>query len=128
MTTNSSQVLVIGAGAAGLAAADHLARVGISVTVLEARDRIGGRIRTLHEAHWPLPIEAGAEFIHGDARETQVAVDALGLSTDKVPDRHWQLRRDGVVPVDLEPAWRTVSQSLASIGSDDLSFAELLRP
>src|SRR5437868_4164591 len=58
-------VIVIGAGVAGLAAADLLRRAGRSVIVLEARDRIGGRVHTVRPAGWPVPIEAGAEFVHG---------------------------------------------------------------
>lgn len=63
-------VIVIGAGAAGLAAARTLVRAGKSVTVLEARDRIGGRVHTLSDDRCAAPIELGAEFIHGYSSET----------------------------------------------------------
>ena len=57
-------VLVIGAGIAGLAAARDLAAAGAVVTVLEARDRIGGRVHT--SRLWPdLPVDLGASWIHG---------------------------------------------------------------
>ncbi|HTO97675.1 MAG TPA: FAD-dependent oxidoreductase [Myxococcales bacterium] len=56
---------MIGAGVAGLAAARELGRRGREVVVLEARDRIGGRIHTVRERGWPVPLEAGAEVIHG---------------------------------------------------------------
>jgi monoamine oxidase len=58
-------VLIIGAGVAGLAAANALASSGRQVTILEARDRIGGRIFTLHPGEVNFPVELGAEFIHG---------------------------------------------------------------
>ena len=59
-------VAVVGAGIAGLAAADILTRAGVSCVVLEARDRVGGRIWT--SAEWPdLPIDLGASWIHGTA-------------------------------------------------------------
>ena len=58
-------VIVIGAGIAGLAAADTLASSGLRVAVLEARDRIGGRIFTLHPDDTAEPVELGAEFVHG---------------------------------------------------------------
>jgi monoamine oxidase len=58
------RVLVIGAGMAGLGAAARLAKGGAEVTVIEARDRIGGRTHTSHL--WPdLPVDMGASWIHG---------------------------------------------------------------
>lgn len=63
------QTLVIGAGTAGLAAARDLHDMGQTVIVLEARERIGGRVltdRTISET----PVEMGAEFIHGDNAPT----------------------------------------------------------
>lgn len=58
------RVIVIGAGLAGLSAARDLQAAGAEVVVLEARDRIGGRIWTSHK--WPdLPMDLGASWIHG---------------------------------------------------------------
>ena len=65
-----ADVLVIGAGAAGLAAADALTRAGRSVVILEARDRIGGRCWTRRMPGLEVPVELGAEFIHGEAAAT----------------------------------------------------------
>jgi monoamine oxidase len=58
-------VLIVGAGIAGLAAANELASSGLNVTILEARDRVGGRIFTLHSGDIEVPLELGAEFVHG---------------------------------------------------------------
>src|ERR1700722_9619059 len=63
MAERTDDVVVIGAGMAGLTAARALTEAGLKVLAVEAQDRIGGRIRTQHvegEA-----IELGAEFIHG---------------------------------------------------------------
>jgi monoamine oxidase len=57
-------VVVVGAGVAGLAAGRLLAGAGLRVTLIEARNRVGGRIHTHHLAP-DIPIELGAEFIHG---------------------------------------------------------------
>jgi monoamine oxidase len=57
-------VVIIGAGVAGLAAGRLLAGAGRRVTLIEARDRVGGRVHTHHLAP-DLPIELGAEFVHG---------------------------------------------------------------
>ncbi|HEY0808917.1 MAG TPA: FAD-dependent oxidoreductase, partial [Longimicrobiales bacterium] len=67
---NTYHALIIGAGAAGLAAARQLAQAGKSFLILEARDRIGGRVLTTVDPTTALPIELGAEFIHGEAKET----------------------------------------------------------
>ena len=61
----NADVVVIGAGAAGLAAAHVLSRAGVETAVLEARDRIGGRLLTREDPELPLPIELGGEFVHG---------------------------------------------------------------
>ena len=65
----ASDVVVIGAGVAGLAAAGELAHAGLRVTLVEARQRMGGRIHTLDPQGAGGPVELGAEFIHGQPRE-----------------------------------------------------------
>jgi monoamine oxidase len=61
--------LIIGAGMAGLAAARDLADADHEVMVLEARDRIGGRVYT-NRSFADVSVEFGAEFIHGDTAPT----------------------------------------------------------
>ncbi|HEY9666370.1 MAG TPA: FAD-dependent oxidoreductase [Coleofasciculaceae cyanobacterium] len=58
-----ADILIIGAGIAGLAAARHLVKQGFDVTILEGRDRMGGRIYT--DRTMGLPIDLGASWIHG---------------------------------------------------------------
>ena len=64
---HSTDVLIIGAGIAGLTAARRLTEAGLHVTLLEARDRLGGRIYTQHAGQ--LSIDVGAEFVHGRPEE-----------------------------------------------------------
>ncbi|AHJ96906.1 flavin monoamine oxidase family protein [Hymenobacter swuensis] len=76
-----SDILILGAGAAGLLAARNLARAGRRVTVLEARSRPGGRIHTLAaEAGFSAPTEAGAEFLHGDVPLTRQLLQEYGIT------------------------------------------------
>jgi monoamine oxidase len=82
-------VAVIGAGVAGLAAAGELRRQGFRVTVLEARDRIGGRILTHRDERIPVPIELGAEFVHGEAPETERILREAGLLDVDIAGDHW---------------------------------------
>ena len=71
-------VLVIGAGIAGLTAARLLAESGLRVLVLEARDRVGGRIRTVRAEG--SVIELGAEFVHGRPPELLSLLHEAGLT------------------------------------------------
>ena len=83
-----ADAIVIGAGAAGLSAAGKLAEAGMRVDLVEARNRIGGRIFTCRREGWPLPIELGAEFVHGRPPEVFRRVEEAGLLLDRLPDTH----------------------------------------
>ena len=74
-----ADVLVIGAGAAGLAAAAALAHAGVKVLIVEARDRIGGRCDTRRLPGLPVPVELGAEFIHGRPQATMDLLSQAGV-------------------------------------------------
>jgi monoamine oxidase len=73
-------VLVVGAGAAGLAAADALTRAGRSVLLVEARDRVGGRCYTRRLPGVPAPVELGAEFIHGRPQATMALLQRANVT------------------------------------------------
>lgn len=81
MSNRTYDVIVIGAGAAGLAAAAECARAGRSVLVLEARERIGGRAWTRRMPGLALPVELGAEFIHGRASATMSLLKQARMAT-----------------------------------------------
>lgn len=76
--TDATDVLVIGGGVAGLAAARQLTSAGLHVTLLEARDRLGGRIWT-HQTQ-DYPVELGAEFVHGRPEEILALAAEAALS------------------------------------------------
>src|SRR5690348_13650535 len=83
-------VLIIGGGAAGLTAADALSSEGVAVSILEARGRLGGRINTVQNASGSVPIELGAEFVHGAKNATWRIIRAAGFKTEEAPDSHWE--------------------------------------
>src|SRR5580658_125423 len=84
--TAPSEVIILGAGVAGLTAARDLTAAGARVLVLEARDRVGGRVMTHHAPEGP--VELGAEFVHGAvdeilsvAREASLALREIDRGT-----------------------------------------------
>ena len=90
----SQRTIIIGAGAAGLAAARDLSRAEQTVVVMEARDRIGGRILTQTDSSAPVPIELGAEFVHGKPPELCQLARAANLELYEVSNRHWYFAGD----------------------------------
>jgi monoamine oxidase len=90
-----TDIVVVGAGAAGLAAALSLAERGVRVIVAEGRDRVGGRVRWQAVGSVAVPAELGAEFIHGDAPETSAFLRAAGLSTVETGDASWVCAQGG---------------------------------
>ena len=89
--------MIIGAGMAGLAAAAKLGDAGFSVVILEARDRIGGRVFTQHDSAGA-PIELGAEFIHGLAPEILEPLQEQGAEVVEVEGQSWCVKPDGLAP------------------------------
>jgi monoamine oxidase len=127
-------VLVLGAGAAGLAAARTLADAGRRVAVLEARARIGGRVWT-DRAFAGVPLERGAEFIHGSAVGTWAWLRRARLTAE--PFSTWAGRRialgggrvAGAWLLCLRPDLRPVERAearLAAYHGPDISLAEWL--
>ncbi|MGH7437133.1 MAG: FAD-dependent oxidoreductase, partial [Polyangiaceae bacterium] len=71
-------VIVIGAGVAGLAVARDVSAAGLRVLLLEARARMGGRVLTYHTPDGP--IELGAEFVHGAYAAVLRVAERAGLA------------------------------------------------
>ena len=94
VTLTKPNVVVIGAGVAGLAAARRLVAAGCDVTIVEARERIGGRVWTLHEPGLGVPIELGAEFVHGGAPAVYAMARDAGLAVIDVAGEPWTGERE----------------------------------
>lgn len=84
-----SDIVIIGAGAAGLSAGIELSRAGLRVEILEARDRIGGRMFTHHDPTLNHPIEFGAEFVHGLPPEIWLPVQQHNMKVAEVEGDLW---------------------------------------
>ncbi|HXJ54354.1 MAG TPA: NAD(P)/FAD-dependent oxidoreductase [Burkholderiales bacterium] len=121
----SFDVIVIGAGASGLAAADALAHAGRSVLVLEARDRVGGRCWTRRMPGLDIPVELGAEFIHGEAAATHALLAQAGIAAVDSAREQRYLDRGGFRRMN---AFSEAQRAVRKVPEfkKDLSFAALL--
>src|SRR5207245_8345243 len=90
-----ADTIVIGAGAAGLAAARSLAGRSVRVLVLEARDRVGGRVWSRPAARNATPAELGAEFIHGRGEFTTQLLREAGAAAIDTGGEGWTCSKDG---------------------------------
>jgi len=118
-------VIVIGAGAAGLAAAGLLAEAAQSVLLIEARERVGGRCWTRAEPGVALPVEMGAEFIHGSPDVTLEGLWRAGLVAIDAGGEHWY-KQAGVLT--RGNAFRRIRLAMRKLPQSerDVSFATLL--
>ncbi len=129
MAQDGVDLLVVGAGAAGLAALRALDRAGREVLCLEARDRIGGRILTIRDPLCPIPIELGAEFVHGRPSEIWDIIRSGRLTAYDCAGKAIHLK-DGK-PQRRSDAWEEVDRlmndmSKAASKGEDRTFAEFL--
>jgi monoamine oxidase len=122
----STDVVIVGAGAAGLAAARRLHDRGIDFLLLEARDRPGGRAYTVASTHGSYPIELGAEFIHGAARSTRELMREIGEEAVPNDGEFFRMRNGRLKPE--SDRWETTERVLqrVDITGTDQSVATFL--
>ncbi|MBV9270910.1 MAG: FAD-dependent oxidoreductase [Candidatus Eremiobacteraeota bacterium] len=122
-----TDVVVIGAGAAGLAAARTLKQAGVDLLVLEARDRIGGRAYTLADANSEVPVELGAEYIHGDPPATFALLRETGTRALDDAEQSFTFRNRTLV--DAEDIWQKLLEILDSVNqvAEDQTVEEFLQ-
>jgi monoamine oxidase len=92
MKEYSFDIIIAGAGAAGLIAAMDLSANGKSVAIVEARDRVGGRMHTIFDDSFSSPIESGAEFIHGKLELTLSLLKEAGINHQRASGEFWEKR------------------------------------
>jgi monoamine oxidase len=118
------RIVVIGGGAAGLAAAARLCRRA-EVVLVEARDRLGGRIDTRLDPRLGLPVEHGAEFVHGRPPRTLALARRAGVRVRGIPDRH--VRRADGRSRDASGGFDRAQELLRRGTRDDVPFDAILR-
>jgi monoamine oxidase len=124
--TQPPEVLILGAGIAGLAAARALAERGLRVLVLEARDRVGGRIHTLQTPEGI--VELGAEFVHGRAPELWALIEEADAKTAEREGSMLRESPDGELCEDERMEDGGLFDPLEQLADlqEDMSFADWL--
>jgi monoamine oxidase len=120
-----SDVLILGAGVAGLSAAIDLSRAGLRVEIIEGRDRIGGRVFTKFDPTSNHAVELGAEFVHGLSPEIWLPLQEHDLDVTEVEGDFWCSTNGKLAPCRF---FRQVEQILGKMNdrSPDQSFLEFL--
>jgi len=125
LMSNNPDVIILGAGAAGLSAAVDLVQTGLKVTILEARDRIGGRIFTKHDPVCNAPVELGAEFIHGRPPAIWKLLRKHHIRARELKGEQWCVQEGEVCKCDLFSKVDKILEKLDGHGPDQ-SFLEFL--
>ncbi len=127
MPRKTEHIVIVGAGAAGLMAARELARAGRTVTILEARERCGGRIHPLPESAFGYLADGGAEFVHGEAPVTRELLREAGLSLQVIEGRQWSFDGAKLSREDRHDPHEAELHAVLRELKDDLTVADFLR-
>src|SRR5512133_1097961 len=118
------EAVVLGAGVAGLGAARALWKRGVFPLVLEARDRIGGRICTARDPRVEVPLELGAEFLHGIPSKLFPGMRIRRWDAPSADGPHFILRAGRLAPADRK--FGKAMSLMAKAGERDEPFADFL--
>jgi monoamine oxidase len=127
MNAAEPDVIVIGAGAAGMAAAACVTRGGLGVLLLEARDQPGGRILTRIDPYTGHSVELGAEFIHGKPPEVWELLAAHPVPVYEGAGDEWCAERGRIRECDFFEEVQALLAKMRECREPDRSFADFLR-
>lgn len=123
----TTDVIVIGGGVAGLAAAGELGHQGMRVILLEGRPRLGGRILTERRVGGRRPVELGAQFVHGGNEALWTLLERHHIETERVPGRHWRFADGGWMEIDATKRIAEVTRRIDEKRMAGWSFARFMR-
>ena len=118
-------VIIIGAGAAGLSAMKDLLAAGHHVCLLEASSKPGGRILTIVEDGFDEPVEAGAEFIHGKLHYTFKLLKEANIPYEAVEGRMINVQHEKWEKEEHDEHWDEFMRKLEKL-KDDMSIQQFL--
>jgi monoamine oxidase len=127
MSDTSEHIVIVGAGAAGLMAARELGRAGKRVTILEARERCGGRIHPLPASSFGYPADGGAEFVHGEAPITRGLAREAGLTVRPIGGAQWSFDGTDFSRENPRDPYDDQLHAVVKDLTDDLTVADFLR-
>ena len=124
---SSVDVVVIGAGMAGLVALRELAKAGLRVVAFEARAQTGGRVASITPAGFPRALELGPEFVHGARPALLRLIEESGAGLEPADSAHYTKGARGFEPPGESP-WPELGELFAAelTRSSDRSVEELL--
>jgi monoamine oxidase len=122
---DNPDIIILGAGVAGLSAAAQLAQAGFKLTILEARDRIGGRIFTRHDPVCNAPVELGAEFIHGRPPEIWKLLRKHHIPARELKGEQWCVQKGELCECDFFSKVDKILEKMDDHGPDQ-SFLKFL--
>ena len=118
------RIAVIGAGLAGATVAARLAAADMQVTVFEARDRIGGRIHSVTDDAWPMPVQLGAWLFSEADDDLRQRLESWEIGVVDLTTAQWRTPEGDVDPVDDQPVQAAIAAAQA--GPADVSLSEAI--